>query len=133
MHILQKLKQNPRFKDHLILIPFQKNYIPYIDALDFFALASYNETYSLSVLDAMMMSKPVIGTNTGGTPEQVGTNERGRLVEAHSASSIAEALRFYLQNPDLATVQGPRARQWAIEKHQWPATLEQFLNLYRTV
>lgn len=130
---LKKLNQNPRYKDSLVLIPFQKNYVPYIDALDLFALASYNETYSLSVLDAMMMAKPVIGTNTGGTPEQVGANERGRLVEAHSAESIAEAVRFYLQNPEVARTQGTQAQRWALEKHQWPQTLQYFLNLYRSL
>lgn len=130
---LNTLKQHPRFKDCLVLIPFQKNYVPYIGALDLFALASYNETYSLSVLDAMMMCKPVIGTNAGGTPEQVGANERGRLVETHSARSIADAIRFYLEHPDAAKTEGLRAHQWAMEKHQWPTTLQHFLTLYRTL
>lgn len=128
---IQDQRLNPRYKDHLVRIPFQKDYIPYIDALDVFALASHNETYSLSVLDAMMMAKPVIGTKAGGTPEQVGLEgERGVLADPQSANSLAEALRYYLKHPGAIPHQGRRAQQWALANHNWPETLQKFLNLY---
>lgn len=127
---IEKQKANPRYKHHLVRIPFQKEYIPYIDALDVFALASYNETYSLSVLDAMMMAKPVIGTNAGGTPEQVGDNERGVLALPQSPSSLAEAFRYYLNHPAAIKTQGLKARQWSVENHGWKDTLGKFQALY---
>lgn len=127
---IEKQSQNPRYAKHIVRIPFQKEYISYIDALDVFALASYNETYSLSVLDAMMMKKPVIGTNSGGTPEQVGTDERGKLVEPKNSHSIAEAIRFYLQQPGLIESQGVRAQEWALQNHNWNKTMQDFLNIY---
>lgn len=134
---LQQQKANPRYKNHLIYIPFQKEYIPYLEALDVFTLASYNETYSLSVLDAMMMAKPVIGTNAGGTPEQVGENgqsdQRGILVAPQSAAAFTEAFRYYLQHPDAIKIQGLRARQWSTQNHQWPETLKKFLALYSKI
>ncbi len=68
---IQDRLQNPRYAGHLVRIPFQKDYVSYLDALDVFTLASYNENlFGLSVLDAMMMGKPVIGTNAGGTPNK---------------------------------------------------------------
>ncbi|MDG0816711.1 glycosyltransferase family 4 protein [Bdellovibrio svalbardensis] len=127
---IQEQQRNPRYRNHLVRIPFQKDYIPYIEALDVFALASYNETYSLSVLDAMMMAKPVIGTNAGGTPEQVGENERGVLAQPQSPSSLTEAFRYYLNNPGAIKVQGLKARQWSVQNHEWKETLEKFLALY---
>lgn len=131
---IQDQRLNPRYKDHLVRIPFQKDYIPYIEALDVFALASYNETYSLSVLDAMMMAKPVIGTNAGGTPEQVGPdNDRGVLAEPQSANSIAEAFKYYLKHPGAIPHQGRRAQQWAVQNHGWKETLQKFLDLYSTL
>ncbi|MGZ3780124.1 MAG: glycosyltransferase family 4 protein [Pseudobdellovibrionaceae bacterium] len=130
---LAERKKHSRYKDHIVQIPFQKEYISYIDALDIFALASYNETYSLSVLDAMMMGKPVVGTNAGGTPEQVGNNERGRLAEPKDAKSIAEAIRYYLKNPDEILSQGEKARVWSFENHTWEKTQKAFLNLYSKI
>ncbi|MNK92233.1 D-inositol 3-phosphate glycosyltransferase [compost metagenome] len=126
-------KQEPRLKNHLVRISFQKDYIPYIDALDIFALASYNETYSLSILDAMLMEKPVIGTNAGGTPEQIGKNERGALVEPHSSLSIAEGIRHYLKNPSLIESQGKIARKWVLAQHSWELTLKETLAIYSKI
>lgn len=127
---IEEQKKHPRYAQHIVRIPFQKEYISYIDALDIFALASHNETYSLSVLDAMMMGKPVIGTNAGGTPEQVGSNERGRLVEPKDARSLAEAIRYYLNHPEDISHQGEKARKWALHNHPWEKTQREFLNLY---
>lgn len=124
-------KQEPRLQNHLVRIPFQKDYIPYVDALDVFALASYNETYSLSILDAMLMEKPVIGTDAGGTPEQVGKNERGYLVNPRSPVEIAAAIRFYLQNPETGKTQGASAREWVLDQHNWQNTLAATLQVYR--
>ncbi|MEN0060227.1 MAG: glycosyltransferase family 4 protein [Bdellovibrio sp.] len=124
---------HPRHGPHLHRIPFQKDYIPYLEALDVFVLASYKETYSLSVLDAMLMEKPVIGTNTGGTPEQIGSQqERGRTVPPHNAVALSEALRFYLTHPGQIPLQGQQARQWVLTHHSWSAPLAQFKKLYYT-
>jgi glycosyltransferase involved in cell wall biosynthesis len=130
---IDRKKQEPRLKDHLVRIPFQKDYVPYVDALDIFALASYNETYSLSILDAMLMEKPVIGTNAGGTPEQIGKNERGVLVEPHSSLSIAEGIRHYLKNPALIDQQGQAARTWVLAQHSWALTLKETLAIYSQI
>lgn len=130
---IQSRRMEERYYQHLIYIPFQKDYIPYIDALDIFSLASYCETYSLSVLDAMMMAKPVIGTNAGGTPEQVGNQERGLLAEPHSAISLAEAIRFYLRHPEAIHDQGLKAQEWSKKNHDWKETLQAFLKLYSSI
>ncbi len=127
---IDKKSNEPRYKGHLVRIPFQKDYIPYLDALDFFALASYNETYSLSVLDAMLMEKPVIGTRAGGTPEQIGNDERGTLVEPKDAKSITQGIRAYLGKHSKIQEQGSTARLWVLENHCWETTLAKTTALY---
>ena len=72
------------------MLPFQKNYIPYLCAADYFVLGSYDEMYSLSVIDAMMAGLPVIGTNNGGTTEQLAL-DRGLLIEAKNPQAIVDA------------------------------------------
>lgn len=128
---IEEKQQEPRLKGHLHRIPFQRDYIPYIDALDVFILASHNETYSLSVLDAMLMEKAVIGTDAGGTTEQVGTNQRGHLVQPKDPRSLAQALKFYIENPGMAQEQGKKAREWTLSQHRWERTKEQTLKLYQ--
>ncbi|KYG64046.1 glycosyltransferase [Bdellovibrio bacteriovorus] len=122
--------KSPRLMDHIRRISFQRDYVSYIDALDVFTLASYNETYSLSVIDAMLMGKPVVGTNAGGTPEQVGANERGLLAEPKDAESLALAFRHYLKHPADRAAQGKKAQEWAFKNHSWQEVLKQYQALY---
>lgn len=112
-------------------LPFQKHYIPYLDTLDVYVMASYNETYSLSVIDAMLMKKPIIGTQAGGTPEQVG-QDRGVLVKPHSAQEIARGIRYYLNHPEQIKKQGEQARNWALREHGWEQALQKFKQLYQS-
>ena len=118
-------------ENHIIRIPFQKAYIAYLDAIDIFILPSYNEMYSLSLLDAMLMKKPIIGTNTGGTPEQLGDGERGLLMEARDTDAIAQALEALIVNKQTAKAKAAHAYEWAIQTHSWDATIKKYTALYQ--
>lgn len=114
-------------------IPFQKNIIPYLEASSVFALVTYKETYSLSIIDAMNHGLPVIGTNTGGTPEQIENDRRGFLVNPKDSLAIAQAITAYVENPELRLQHGAAARQWAQKEHSWNNTLGKLIDLYHSV
>lgn len=118
-------------ENKIIRIPFQKDYIAYLDAIDIFILPSYNEMYSLSLLDAMLMKKPIIGTNTGGTPEQLGEGERGLLIEARDTDAIAYGVEALIINRDVANEKATHAYKWAIQTHAWVATLKKYETFYQ--
>ncbi|MFN8358699.1 MAG: glycosyltransferase family 4 protein [Candidatus Kapaibacterium sp.] len=108
---------------------FQKEYLPVLGSMDIFVLPSYGEMYSLSVLDAMLMNVPVIGTDRSGTTEQL-TDGRGLLIEPHSPQAIAEAVETYAEHPELRRSSAANASQWVRLKHQWTTTIEQHKRLY---
>lgn len=111
------------------LLPFQKDYVPYLLASDYFVLGSYDEMYSLSMIDAMMAGCFVIGTNNGGTVEQL-QDKRGFLIEAKSGAAIADALiRADKSAPQRKTMQ-KAAQSWVMQEHTWKAVLPQWLALY---
>ena len=65
-----------------------------MNALDVFVLAStWAEPCAAVVQQAMALGKPVIGTNTGGTPEMVAAGETGLLVAAGDANALAKAIQ----------------------------------------
>lgn len=118
-------KSSSRFK----LLPFQKDFIPYLKAADYFVLGSYDEMYSLSMIDAMMAGCAVIGTNNGGTAEQL-AKSRGYLIETKSATAIADALIRAEKNPAERQRMQKAAHDWAMSEHTWQAVLPQWLELY---
>jgi glycosyltransferase involved in cell wall biosynthesis len=121
----RRAKSGPRFK----LLPFQKEYQKYLLAADYFVLGSYDEMYSLSVIDAMMAGCLVIGTNNGGTVEQLSHN-RGFLIEAKSAPAIADALVRAEKNPKEKEKICKAAQAWVMKEHTWKGVLPQWLKLY---
>lgn len=118
-------KSTSRFK----LLPFQKDYQKYLLAADYFVLGSYDEMYSLSVIDAMMAGCFVIGTNNGGTIEQLSHN-RGFLIEARSAPAIADALLRAEKNPKEKEKIRQAAQAWVMQEHTWKSVLPRWLQLY---
>jgi len=117
-------KENP---GNLKLIPFQKDYISWLAGMDIFVLPTHNEMYSLSVIDAMMTGLPVIGTDAGGTTEQIGNNERGTLVKPGSSQAIADAIKEFVENPLTIKQKGDAARLWATSQHDFKRTVSQIL------
>ena len=64
-----------------------------MSALDIVTVPStWEEPCSAAVQQAMALSKPVIGTRVGGTPEMVEEGVTGLLVPPGDASSLAEAV-----------------------------------------
>jgi len=111
------------------LLPFQKDFVPFLLASDYFVLGSYDEMYSLSMIDAMMAGCFVIGTNNGGTTEQL-KDQRGFLIESKSSSAIADALIRAEKNAAERKKMQQAAHDWVLREHTWKAVLPQWLALY---
>ncbi len=115
----------------ILRVGFQKNFIPYLNAMDVFVLPSYAEMYSLSVIDAMAMGLPVIGTKAGGTEEQLAGGARGILIEPKSAASIARGVERYAAEPVLRAAHGAEGRKFAREQHSMANTIARLSGFYR--
>lgn len=96
--------------DRVTLVGFQRDVRPYEAALDLFCLPSLKEGLSLSALEAMALSKPVVASRVGGTPEVVVDGETGFLVEPANPEALAQALGEMLRNADRARRMGEAGR-----------------------
>jgi len=114
------------------ILPFQTDLGASLSALDVFVLASYNETYSLTVIEAMMNGVPVIGTNSGGTPEQL-SDGRGRSVEPRNAHALAKAVSNEVRDATTRQLHATRGYQWACAEHDPTKVLQQWLDLYTSL
>lgn len=110
---------------------FQKEYSGYLAAMDVFVLASHCEMYSLSVIEAMILGKPIIGTKCGGTIEQIGNNERGILFTPKDAHQLSEVITEYINYPEMRKNHGESARHWGEKEHSWNISLESQIKIYQ--
>lgn len=69
------------------------------------------ENYSMSVIESLACGTPVIGSNLGGTTEQIQHGWNGLLFEAGNAAELAQRMHYLLDNPALAVEMGRNGRQ----------------------
>ncbi len=127
---LREFAESGSIAGHLHVLPFQKDILPYYGMLDCLVLASYAEMYSLSVIDAMSMGLPVIGTDAEGTPEQVRDGVTGYLVPPRSASAIGIAIEKYAAAPELLKKHGSAGAAWVRSEHDFERTLASIERIY---
>jgi len=134
---LAEFQRQPEIEGRLTVLPFQEDIVPYFNALDSLVLSSYREMYSLSVIEAMSMKLPVIGTDREGTPEQLGLKEgnsivaeRGLLVEPQSPKAIAEGVELYVQNPAMRMTHGEAAYNWVRREHDMQRAIDDVNRVY---
>ena len=77
----------------------------YRDA-DIFTLPSWEEAFGNSFAEALASGLPVVGTNVGGIPELVEHGRNGVLVQPRDPETLAAAIRFLGERPELRAEMG---------------------------
>lgn len=80
-----------------------------IRACDIVVNPSYTEGLPTSVLEAALMSKAVLATNVGGTPEIMADGRGSMLLEPHDIDGLRSGLERLLADPDLRQQLGSAA------------------------
>jgi glycosyltransferase involved in cell wall biosynthesis len=78
--------------------------------------SEWYENYPFSVIESLLMSKPVIGANIGGIPELVLDGKTGLLFEAGDVAQLKEKILELWHNPDYAQQLGANAREHAWQR-----------------
>jgi glycosyltransferase involved in cell wall biosynthesis len=107
-----KMKEEMKLGDTFIFAGHTANVAEAYQSGDVVALSSITEAFPYSVVEAMMVGKPVISTDVGGIGEAIG--DCGILVEPRHAEGFAEGLITLLKNPNLRTNLGIDARNRAL-------------------
>ncbi len=69
-------------------------------ASDIFILPSFAEGIPVALMEAMAIGIPVITTYVGGIAELVIDNTTGKMVYPSDPEGLAEAIAYYINNPD---------------------------------
>jgi glycosyltransferase involved in cell wall biosynthesis len=89
-----------RLADQVHFAGYQENVPDWLALMDLVVLASYaNEGVPQSLLQAMAMARPVIGTTCGGIPEIVTGGSNGLLVPPKDSQTLAQALISLIEDP----------------------------------
>ena len=109
-------------KNLLVIPPFltEESQLEALAACDVFIMPSSFEGFSQAVMKAMAQGKPVVVTNVGGLPYEVGNGSCGLICEYGNPRSLADSVLRLLEDPALARELGAegraRARNFTFER-----------------
>jgi glycosyltransferase involved in cell wall biosynthesis len=96
----------------------------------FFVLSSDEEGLGIVILEAMASGLPVVSTDCGGPATAVIDGETGLLTPVGDADSLASAMRYLAENPDLRRQMGRIGRQMAEDRFSLSVAGKTFLDRY---
>ena len=119
--------------DNIMFTGLRKDMPEVYAALDLFLLPSWEEPFGRCTLEAMAAGKPMAGTNSGGTHEQIIDNVTGLLVPPCTPDALAEAALQMLRDPARAGQMGAAARERVVTNFSIESHARQVEELYRTL
>jgi glycosyltransferase involved in cell wall biosynthesis len=91
-------------------------------ACDIFVSPSLLEGFGLTLVEAMAAGKPVIACNSGATREIVTDGINGKVLNNRDPKSLAEAMEFFVLNPECINKIGRSNREYVSKKFDWKTT-----------
>lgn len=115
----------------IIFTGYQKNPLQYIADTDIFVHPTYHEGFSVALVEASMLAKPIIATAVGGNVEIIYDNETGLLVKEKNSDSLYIAMKKCINDKDLCQKLGDNARTQYLERFNFNVIVtKQFIPLY---
>jgi len=99
-----------RLRDRVTLRTWTDNLCEFVALMDVVVLNSLWEGLPLSLVEAMLMEKPIVATDIPGSRELINGSGCGRLVPVSQPEAMATAVQELLESPDLMATLGKRGR-----------------------
>ena len=131
---LIKLIDKLNIKDHVILTGEIDDIKAVYSSLDISIMASAKpEPFGGVTIESMAYGKPVIGTNIGGTPEQIIHNHSGILIPPNDPEAMAEAILKLLDDSALRKEIGENAKHRFNHSFSFEEYYEKLMNCYNII
>jgi glycosyltransferase involved in cell wall biosynthesis len=130
---LRGIAESLGIADRTVFAGFRDGVARLLPGLDVKALTSVQETFPVSVLEAMAAARPVVMTDPPGVPELVLDGVTGYRVPVGDTDAVADRIGRLLDDPGLRRDMG--ARGYARVRDEFPIerTLRRYESLFRTL
>lgn len=93
--------------------------------------SEWYENAPVSILEALALARPVLGSNIGGIPELIKEGETGLLFEPANSRDLAGKIKWAYENQNQVAAMGRRARQWAEEEFRPEEHYKKIMEVYQ--
>ena len=131
MRNLQALIQQYGIEDKVHFIGFHENTAEFLGQLDYFALSSSSEGFSIATIEAMATGLPVVVTRCGGPEEIIEHQKTGLLVAVNDPEALAESLTILIENRELSDELAGAGRKHVESVFSFSAMLGSYSKVYQ--
>ena len=126
---LQAKAEDFGIADRVHLRPHRPDVETAYAAIDIFAMSSVGETFGMVTIEAMCSGKPIIGTNTSGTPELLEYGEVGALYTPDDLTTFCDQLNPLLSDESSRAALGRKAKASAIDRFDVNSVMKRLSDL----
>jgi L-malate glycosyltransferase len=119
--------------DRFRLLGFRSDVGRLLASASVFAFPSIEEGLGTSLLDALLLERPVVASAVGGIPEAISDREHGILVPPRDAEALAGGILETLEDPAAALERARRGRARVLTEFSVEGMVEGTLGVYREV
>jgi len=112
---LRSLSNRLSIYDNIIWLGFQKNPGLYLSISDVVVFAAV-ESFSIAMLEAFSLGKPVVAADAGGTPEMLQDGKNGFLFKLKDIDSMAKKIILLITDIDLRNKLAGNSRDSVIDR-----------------
>ncbi|MBI3510842.1 MAG: glycosyltransferase [Bacteroidetes bacterium] len=105
----------------------------WMEQINVFINISKQESFGVSVLEAMACRIPVIVSETGGLAEIVDDGMDGLRVPVNDLGATVTAMEKLLADPNLRIRMGNAGRKKVKEKYEWKNNVDEMIRIYTTL
>ncbi len=106
-----------------------KNPLDYMALFDIFLVSSREDPYPLVVLEAAMLSKPIICFDKAGGAKDFVENDCGSVIEYLNIDKVVQKIEDLKENHSLIKQMGDSARSKVLERHNQTLAFQTFVNI----
>ena len=99
----------------------------FFSEIDIYLLLSGMEGLGQTIIEALLMEKPVIATNTGGIPELIEDGKTGFLIETGDHEDLIKKINQVFAQPVKASNMGSEGKKIIKENFSWDKIAKKFV------
>jgi glycosyltransferase involved in cell wall biosynthesis len=128
---IESLIEQLSLEKDVILTGYIKNPSYHLECIDVFLLSSFSEGTSMTLLEAMSLSKPCIVTDAGGNREIIKNTENGFVSENDNEFQFSQAMKCLLKSPHLIERLGKSGKRRFDENFGASTMIKNYTQLYK--
>ena len=128
---VEKRSQSTALKDHVVFLGHREDVPLLMRAANVIVTPSDFESFSMTIIEAMMAGTPVVATNRGGPAEIIENGVTGILVPPRNPAALASAIHNLVTDAGLAGLLAGAAREAAFRRYKPGVRYERLVAEYK--